>query len=58
MDATNNITAYGYLLWTVVVKDSYGRGLPAAYILSSEENQSVLTEALQKIKDNSIVSPR
>ena len=50
LDATGNTNAYGFPLYAILVRDSIGRGTPAAYIISSSEDQSALTSALQLIK--------
>lgn len=50
LDATGNTNSYGFPLYALLVRDGFGRGTPAAYIVTSSEDQNTLTSALQHIK--------
>ncbi|KAI2644228.1 dITP/XTP pyrophosphatase [Labeo rohita] len=58
MDATHGINQYGFPLFTLVVRDSHGHGIPVAYIILGNEKQATLQLALEKLKPTFSVPPR
>lgn len=52
VDATyKGITAYGYAFYCVVVRSTEGRGIPAAFIIVSDDTQETLECGFEKLKD-------
>ena len=51
LDATNSVNSYGFPLFTLLVKDQYGRGVPICHIIVSDEDQATLTLALKKLRE-------
>ncbi|XP_067222250.1 uncharacterized protein [Chanodichthys erythropterus] len=58
MDATHGVNQYGFPLFTLVVRDSHGHGIPVAYIILGNEKQATLQLALEKLKPTFSVAPR
>jgi len=58
MDATHGVNQYGFPLFTLVVRDSHGHGIPIAYIILGNEKQAMLQLALEKLKPTFPVAPR
>ncbi len=59
MDATNSVNQYSFPLYTLLVKDEFGRGKPVAHIIVSDESQDTLILALTKLRAaNPEVIPR
>lgn len=58
MDATHGVNQYGFPLFTLVVRDSHGHGIPIAYIILGNEKQAMLQLALEKLKPTFSVPPR
>ncbi|XP_060720781.1 uncharacterized protein LOC132842132 [Tachysurus vachellii] len=58
MDATHGVNQYGFPLFTLVVRDSHGHGIPVAYIILGNEKQDTLQLALEKLKPSFSVLPR
>ncbi len=50
MDATNSVNQYSFPLYTLLVKDEFGRGKPVAHIIVSDESQNTLELALRKLR--------
>ncbi len=50
VDATGNTNEYGFPLYCLLVRNKYGRGVPAAYIISSSEDQPTFTKALTALR--------
>ncbi len=51
MDATNSVNSYGFPLFSLLVKDKHGRGVPICHIIVSDEDQATLTLALKKLRE-------
>ena len=51
MDATANTNDYGFPLCSLIVRDKYGRGVPAVHIITSDESESSLTTALSAVRN-------
>jgi hypothetical protein len=51
MDSTHGTNQHGYSLFTVMVIDDYGTGLPAAWFITSNEQTATIARALTKLKD-------
>ncbi len=50
-DATHCVNQYSFPLFTLLVRDDHGHGLPVAYIIiTSSETQETLKLALQKLR--------
>ncbi len=49
-DATHCVNQYSFPLFTLLVRDGHGHGLPVAYIITSSETQETLKLALQKLR--------
>lgn len=58
MDATHGVNQYGFPLFTLVVRDSHGHGIPVAYIILGNEKQNTLQLALENLKPSFSVLPR
>ncbi len=58
MDATHGVNQYGFPLFTLIVRDSHGHGIPVAYIILGNEKQDTLQLALEKLKQTCSVPPR
>ncbi len=50
LDATNSVNQYAFPLFTLLVKDEFGRGKPVAHIIVSDESQATLKLALEKLR--------
>lgn len=49
-DATHCVNQYSFPLFTLLVRDDHGHGLPVAYIITSSETQETISLALQKLR--------
>ncbi|XDV36723.1 hypothetical protein PO909_006453 [Leuciscus waleckii] len=49
-DATHCVNQYSFPLFTLLVRDDHGHGVPVAYIITSSETQETLTLALQRLR--------
>lgn len=60
VDGTHNTTQYlGATLFTLVVCDDWGRGMPAAFMLASDGTEATMTFYLRTVRGwNSLVIPR
>ena len=58
MDATNSVNKYGFPLWSLLVANEFGRGVPVAHIIASQESTAVLAKALTALKHNCGFKPR
>ncbi|XP_070563193.1 uncharacterized protein [Ptychodera flava] len=59
VDATySGVTAYGFALYTMVVRDGHGHGFPAAFIILSEDSEVCLTKAFHIIREKNSICPR
>lgn len=58
MDATHGVNQYGFPLFTLVVRDSHGHGVPVAYMILGNEKQATIQLALEKLKPTFFVAPR
>jgi hypothetical protein len=48
LDATGGTNKYGYMLFTLLVQDDYGRGVPVAFMVSNSEDADVIKVFLDK----------
>lgn len=51
VDATHDTQRYHFLLVTVLVVDDFGKGFPAAWFITSNENEELLTEFFTSLKE-------
>lgn len=58
MDATHGVNQYGFPLFTLLVRDSHGHGIPVTYIILGNEKQETLHLALEELKPTFPVPPR
>ncbi|XDV26025.1 hypothetical protein PO909_029833 [Leuciscus waleckii] len=58
MDATHGVNQNGFPLFTLVVRDSHGHGIPIAYIILGNEKQAMLQLTLEKLKPTFSVAPK
>lgn len=57
MDATHGVNQYGFPLFTLLVRDSHGHGIPVAFIILGIEKQDTLQLALEELKPTFSVPP-
>ncbi|XP_065144594.1 uncharacterized protein [Paramisgurnus dabryanus] len=58
MDATHCVNQYGFPLFTLIVRDSHGHGIPVAYMILGNEKQATIQLALEKLKPTFYIAPR
>ena len=58
MDATNGVNKYGYPLWSILVANKFGRGVPVAHIIASSETEDIIATALSALKTKVGLNPR
>lgn len=59
MDATHNVTQYGFSLYAICVRDEFGFGVPVAFMILSCDSDMTLTQALSQLKlKNPSFNPR
>ena len=58
IDATGQTNMYGFPLWTLLVMDYHGKGLPVGYIIASKETEALLTVALHRFRSSWKFCPR
>jgi hypothetical protein len=51
MDSTHGTNQHGFSLFTLLVMDEYGNGLPAGWCITSNEKLTTIALALSKLKD-------
>jgi hypothetical protein len=49
MDATGSTNMYGFPSFGLLIRDKYGRGVPLAFILTSNEDQPTIERALSSV---------
>ncbi|XP_063068679.1 uncharacterized protein LOC134460150 [Engraulis encrasicolus] len=58
VDTTHCVNQYEFPLLTLLVRDGHGRGVPVAYAIVSNERQSTLEKALEKLREQFLSPPR
>ena len=51
LDATGGTNKYGYMFFTLLVQDDFGRGVPVSFMISSSEDADVVQMFLEKAAD-------
>ena len=51
LDSTHKTTQYGYSLFTLMVQDNHGQGVPLSYFISNDEDAESLRLWLEKVKN-------
>ncbi len=56
----HSLNIYVFPLFTLLVKDKFGRGVPVCHIIVRDEDQEMLTLALRKLRkaNPEIIPPR
>ncbi|XP_050517553.1 uncharacterized protein LOC126892122 [Diabrotica virgifera virgifera] len=52
IDGTHGLNQYGFQLYTVVIVDEYGSGVPAAFCFSNRSDETLFQHFFQCIKDS------